>query len=207
MTPKEFEPDWSKRDSPQYRNQIVEHYMPLVTRLALKWKDPEKREEATQNGHLALIRAVELFDESKSDNFERYAAKCISLTMTTGWHDSKLIKVPRNSLLGYNKQEKFKEQAEFIARNQPRSTSMEDGEQLDLLQPGEESPVNNAVYREAMDKLALMDKNHQRAFNWAARGIPIDDISRVFGVSKRKLRKILKMIAVHIGIGEPNEPD
>lgn len=80
----------------QYRNKIVEIMLPYVKYLAYKNSKNADIEDAVQNGVLGLIKAIENFDSTKSDNFVNFASIYIIGEIKKYYRDNyNLIKPPR----------------------------------------------------------------------------------------------------------------
>lgn len=90
---------WPSRRSLSERNALVMQWEGLPHFVAVgMWRTKRVRnmdfDDAVQAGFLGLIRAAELFDESKGVKFVTYACHCCRRAITKADHDVRAIRVP-----------------------------------------------------------------------------------------------------------------
>ncbi len=64
---------------PEYTEELLKRYIPLIRSQAARFaNDRVRRDDLVSEGYLAVVRAVDMFDESKCRNFGSYLSVCIA---------------------------------------------------------------------------------------------------------------------------------
>jgi len=79
---------WERRDT-DTRNQLVEHYRPLMLRIAkqISRRVPLRVDELASWAFEGLVEAIEKYDPERRASFETYATRCVQWAIRDGLRD------------------------------------------------------------------------------------------------------------------------
>lgn len=115
-----------------YRNKIVEILLPYVKYLAYKNSKTQDVEDIIQTGVIGLIKAIENFDFSKSDNFINFASLYIVGEIKKYYRDlHNLIKPPREVYENQNYISQKIKELSYKLKRQPTIKEIEEYTKID----------------------------------------------------------------------------